>query len=264
MHQFRDKKQILRKRQLTRNLIGLGIFLILSFLGVWAYFGGFLNTIGLPIWKAKNTIVNDAESMGYVVRTKASVFRENQNLLKENTDLKNSMIDYQLLKKENEELKSLLSRIPVKANLTLATILTKPNASPYDTIIIDVGSDSNIKLGEKVYADEKSPIGEISKVYTNTSLVELYSNPEKVTKAVMDGTNTSVDLVGRGGGNFQMIIPHDLPSDNGAMVVLPNLTSEIIAIIDGVISMPADPNKKVILHSPINVQSLKWVLVKHN
>lgn len=264
MHQFRDKKQILRRRQLTRNLIGLGVFLVLSFCGIWAYFGGFLNAVGLPIWKAKNTIVDDTQSIGYVARTKASVFKENQNLLKENADLKNSMIDYQLLKTENDQLKSLLGRIPVKANLTLATILTKPNASPYDTIIIDVGSDSNIKTGEKVYSDEKSPIGEISKVYANTSLVELYSNPDKVTSAVMDGTNASVELVGRGGGNFQMIIPHDLPSDNGGIVVLPNLTSEVVAIIDGVISLPADPNKKVILHSPINVQSLKWVLVKRD
>jgi len=88
IHQFRDKKQIMKRRKNIQTLIGFGIFLFLVICGVLVYLSGFLNYIGRPIWKAKKAVINSVESSGYVVRTKASVFNENQNLLKENDDLK--------------------------------------------------------------------------------------------------------------------------------------------------------------------------------
>lgn len=174
------------------------------------------------------------------------------------------MIDYQVLKSENEQLKELLGRISPKYNFTLANILAKPNSSPYDTIIIDVGSNLDITEGLQVFADGNMPIGEIGKVYENSSLVMLYSNPGQVTEAMLEGSNTTVELIGRGGGNFEMTIPLDLPSENGKLVVLPSTQSGVIAVIDALLSVPTDPVKKVLLRSPVNIQSLKWVQIKRN
>ena len=264
IHQFRDKKQIARKKRLIKNSIFLSLFLLFAALGVYTFLSGGIHFIGRPIWKAKRAAINSIESVGYVVRTKASVYKENENLLKENLDLKTSMIDYQVLKNENISLKELFGRVPENRELILANILTKPNYSPYDTIIIDIGDKSKISVGDQVYSNVVTPIGEISEVYENTSLVNLYSNPGTSTEAMIDGTNTSVELVGRGGGNFEMIIPTDLPFTKGSYVYLPSLGSEIVATIEDVISSPNDPIKKVLLSSPVNVQSLKWVFVKRN
>jgi len=101
-------------------------------------------------------------------------------------------------------------------------------------------------------------------VYSNTSLVTLYTNPGQATEAMIEGTNTNIELIGRGGGNFEMTIPLDLPFAKGNLVYLPSMQSEIIAIIEDVISSPNDPVKKVLLSSPVNVQSLKWVFVKRD
>lgn len=264
IHQFRDKKQILRRKKLIKNSIFLIVFLLLATVGVFAYTRGTLNFIGKPLWQIKKGVVNQLENTGYIVRTKASVYKENENLLIENDRLKTAMIDYNILKEENISLKESFGRAVSEKNFIVSNILTKPNYSPYDTIIIDVGTDNSIKIGDKVYSDVVVPIGEVSAVYSKTSLVTLYSNPKKVTNAMIDGTNTSVELIGRGGGNFEMIIPIDLPFSNGTFVYLPNIETEIVATIEDVISSPNDPVKKVLLRSPVNVQNLKWVFVKRN
>ncbi len=264
IHQFRDKNQIAKKRRTIKNLIFLSIFLLLAVLGVFAFFSPAFHFIGKPIWKVKTAAVNSIEEAGYVIRTKASVYKENENLIKENTDLKSAMIDYQVLKNENISLKESLGRITPGKDMVLANILTKPNYSPYDTIIIDIGKNVGVLIGNKVYANAITPIGEVVSVYDNTALIALYSNPGRVTEAIIDGVNASVELVGRGGGNFEMTIPVDLPFNKGTLILLPNLSSEVVAVMEDVISTPTDPMKKVLLSSPINVQNLKWVFVKRN
>jgi len=262
IHQFQDKKRILRRKKTTRNIIGFSIFVILSALGFLTYSGKIFNGIGLPIWKTKQTITESFDSLGYLVRTKSSVYQENDNLKKENETLKNSMIDYQILKTENDQLKELLNNTPVKSSFVISNILSKPDHSLYDSIIIDIGTNNGIQIGNKVYVDSKIPIGEVSKVYSNTSFVTLYSNPNQITEGVVDGSNATVNLVGRGGGNFEMTIPIDLSSEKGIMISLPGASGEILAIIDGIVSAPNEPVKKVILHSPVNIQNVKWVEVK--
>jgi cell shape-determining protein MreC len=183
-------------------------------------------------------------------------------LIEEITALRLSMSDYQILKKENEDLKELLGRLPISKDFVLGNILTKPNHSPYDTIVIDIGSSDNVSEGSLVYANGNIPIGNIGKVYEKTSLVTLYSNPGQKTEGFMDITNASVLLTGRGGGNFEMIIPVDLTAEKGTVIFLPGNNSEILALVDEIISRPSDPFKKVILSSPVNIQNLKWIQVK--
>ncbi len=249
---------------MIRNAIIVAIFLLISITGILTNFGGLFNFIGRPIWRAENNITNTIGNDSYLLRSKASVFAENVELKKENTDLKASMDDYQILKKENDDLKDLLGRLPPKYTFTLANILSRPSTSPYDTIIIDIGNDFGLVGGEQVFGNANVPIGEISKVYAKDSLVTLYSDANQSTEAMIENSNATVTLVGRGGGNFLMTIPNDLPSDPGTMIVLPNAKTEIIAIVDGVISAPTEPLKRVLLHSPVNIQSIKWVEVKRD
>lgn len=207
-------------------------------------------------------MTNGLYNINYLVRSKSSVSLENHNLIEEISALRLSMSDYQILKKENEDLKELLGRLPMNKDFVLGNILTKPNHSPYDTIVIDIGSSDNVSEGSLVYANGNIPIGNIGKVYEKTSLVTLYSNPGQKTEGFMDITNASVLLTGRGGGNFEMIIPVDLTAEKGTVIFLPGNNSEILALVDEIISRPSDPFKKVILSSPVNIQNLKWIQVK--
>ena len=262
IHQFRDKKQIEERKKVTRNIIGFGALIILVSVGILTWTGKIFNFIGRPVWEAERTINNGLYNMNYLVRTKASISNENHNLIDEIASLRSRMIDHQILEDENNQLKEILGRMPVKDNFVLGNILTKPNHSPYDTVVIDIGSNLGIKEGDMVYADGNIPIGNISKVYEKTSLVVLYTNPGQVTEGFINDTNASVELIGRGGGNFEMIIPIELNLENGTMIYLPNNISLILALVNETISKPSDPFKKVLLSSPVNVQNLKWVQVK--
>ncbi len=264
IHKLRDKKQIAKRKKTLSTLVWVGVFLLLVLAGLFAWSGTFFSMIGRPIWKGESLFTAKVQDAGYVVRTKASVFAENTALQQENADLKASMVDYQILKTENTQLKELMGRLPTTSSFTLGNILTKPNRSPYDTIIIDIGSNAGIKEGDQVFANAITPIGVVSKLYATTSLVVLYSTPGQTTDATLDGSNATVELVGRGGGDFEMSVPIDLSFEAGTNVVLPGASPQIIAIVEQVISKPTDPQKKVLLRSPINVQSLKWVQVRKN
>ncbi len=264
MHQLRDKRKITKRKNIIRNFIIVGILSLLAITGILYKSGKLFNLIGLPIWKTQNIVTETAHNSSYVLRTKAYVFAENEKIKEENINMKNQMIDYEILKSENDQLKELLNRIPSDHNLILATILAKPNRSPYDTIIVDAGSDVGVREGLSVFANGNIPIGKVGKVYNSTSIVMLYSNPGQITEAVIDGSNASVEIVGRGGGNFEMTIPLDLSAESGKLIILPNTTSEVVAIVDRLISNPTDPIKKVLLRSPVNIQNLKWVQIKRD
>lgn len=264
IHQFRDKNKITRRKNIIRSLILAGILLIVIISGLLSWFPKILNTIGRPIWKMQNKLIDTTSSAEYIVRSKSSISNENQNLKIENQDLKNRMVDYTALSNENRELKELMGRITSKDEFILGAILARPNKSPYDSIIIDIGQDHGLYQGQKVFVSGDIPIGFVSEVYSNTSLVALYSNPGQKTEGILDGTNATVELVGRGGGNFEMTIPTDLSVESGKVVLLPGIKREVVAIVDGLISVPTDPAKRVLLRSPINIQSQRWVEVKKN
>ncbi len=262
MSYLHDRKKDHRKKQFYIGL-GIAVFVVLlSVSGVFSFITPFFHMIARPFWKADNAVVNSINNLGYVVRTKASVYRENESLTLQNKDLQNRMLDYDVLAKDNLYLKELFGRVDQKEEFVLGTILAKPNQSPYDTLIIDIGTNEGIYVGQEVYANAIVPLGTVSSVYAHTAVVKLYSNPGEITEAQIEGTNASVQLTGRGGGNFEMMIPKDLEVPTGSTVILPNNKSRIVAIVADRISDVHDPMNKVILRSPINIQELKWVELK--
>jgi len=264
IHQFLDKKQIIKRKKVIKNIIIFGVFIVTFSFGFLTWTGQFFNYVGKPVWEMEQYVVGIFSNMNYLFYTKASLSNENRKLKEENLSVNLSMIDYQILKNDVDKLRETLGRIPEVKNLILGNILTKPNHSPYDTVIIDIGNNLNIKEGYKVYADGNIPLGVIEKVYDSTSLVSLYTTPGKKTEGFVNGPNASVELIGRGGSNFEMIIPIDLQVEKGTIIYLPGSTSLVLAQVDDVISAPSDPFKRVLLSSPVNIQNLKWVEVGKN
>ncbi len=262
MSYLQDRKKSHQRKKIWITVVVIATVLIISFLGVFKSMDGFLNIIGRPLWKADNTIGTLATNSGSILSTKKSVYRENNYLKEKQKEIELRLSDYEILKKENEDLKVLLGRIPKDENFILSTILVKPNQSPYDTIIIDIGKDNNIILGTRVFANGDIPIGEVREVYERTSLVALFSSPGEKINAQIEGLNAPVEIVGRGGGNFEMTIPHEMEVTAGMYVVLPSFNSKIVAIVADIISDERDPLSKVILRSPVNIQDLKWVQVQ--
>ena len=71
-----------------------------------------------------------------------------------------------------------------------------------------------------------------------------------------------MQVVGRGGGNFEMTLPRDFDLPEGTALTLPGINSYLLARVVTVISDPRDSYKKALLVSPVNIQELKFVQIE--
>ncbi len=262
MRQYLDKKEIKKRKKIFQNIIVFGLFFVVTFSGFWFVFTGSLNFIAKPVWRIERSVSSFFGGINYYFESKKELSAENKRLENENLNLRLSMVDYEIVKEENINLKKILNNEPENRDFVLGNILTKPGYSPFDTIILDVGANHGLSVGSFVYSDGNIPIGRIEKIYNKTSLVSLFSSPKQKTEGFIGGLNASVELIGRGGGNFEMIVPIDLDIQKDTFVYMPGNPAVVLAMVGDVISDPQDPFKKVILTSPVNIQSLKWVLVR--
>lgn len=147
--------------------------------------------------------------------------------------------------------------------MTVAGILSKPNKSPYDTLVIDAGENENIEVGNLVFALGNIPIGKVAEVYGDTAKVTLFSSAREKTEVVLSGQNAFVEIIGRGGGNFEMTLPRDFIVEAGREVVLPGINPYVVARVVTIISDPRDAFSKALLVSPVNIFELKFVEVRN-
>ncbi len=105
------------------------------------------------------------------------------------------------------------------------------------------------------------PIGRVSDVYQSSSKVVLFSNSGERTQVVVGDKNVFMAVVGRGGGNFEMVVPKEKTLMKGDQVLLPGINSYVVGIVETIISDPRDPFVKALLVSPVNIQELKFVEV---
>lgn len=241
--------------------------LVVLFLGI-SIFGNlssFSHGLGRPIWEVSNFFQEKINSYSYLLKS-------NKNLLRKNNLLKDRLIesqakysDREVLFDENIKLKEILSRnIEVGDKIILGNILTKPNRSLYDILIIDVGTENQIKAGDKVLAYGNVLIGEVAEVYSKSSKVKLYSTAGEKLGVILSGKDIFLEAIGRGGGNFEIKLSRGVEVEKGNGIIIPGIYPYLIATVEKIISDPRDPAQKILLRSPVNIQELKWIQVVQN
>src|SRR3990172_3884066 len=224
MNYLRDKRMASSRRKKGFNIgivLVLIIFIIVFFRQpIFNFFSSLFTSLGRPIWTSSNTLENTASSYSYIIQSKKSLLAENQILRDQLMADIGEVADREVLADENAQLKEILGRTGGK-NLTLGVILAKPNKSPYDTLIIDIGADAGLPKGIKVFAYGNILIGQIAEVNSNTSLVKLFSTPGEKVDVTLDDKNVYVQAVGRGGQNFEITVPREMNIEKGAEAVLP-------------------------------------------
>jgi rod shape-determining protein MreC len=199
----------------------------------------------------------------------SQLLRSKRSLVFENEDLKNKiketefkLLEFEFLKQENESLKELLNRetFDIK-NTVLGAVLARPNVSPYDTFIIDIGESSNIEYGNDVYVSGNIFIGKVDGVYKNTSTVKLFSSPGEITPISIGLHNISANAEGMGGGNFIVELPRGTEVEKGDIITMPSIDIKLFAVIEEIEANPSDPFITILFKNPINMNDIKWVQV---
>lgn len=166
-----------------------------------------------------------------------------------------------LLAQENDQLKAELSRGPHTAG-TLAHVVTLPNRSIYDTFVIDAGANEQMAVGQVVYAFGSIALGTISDVADDHATVTLFGAANREVSGSVGADNVTVTLIGRGGGEYEVRLPRDLAFSVGDLVSYQSTHPSILASIERIITDPRDPFQRLIAKTPINLQALKWVIVR--
>ncbi|MEK7564361.1 MAG: rod shape-determining protein MreC [Patescibacteria group bacterium] len=253
-----DKKN--KKRKIIQITFGIIIFLIFFYFRspVFNALSYATNKIFYPVLHSSNFVSQKVKSISVFFRSKNYLNLENADLQSRLTHNENLMVNYNAVVAENNQLKEILGR-KGERSLILGAILSKPNKSSYDTLVVDVGVDEGIKVGDKVFASGVIPIGRVVDVYTRSSKVVLFSNSRESTEVVVGSSGVFMEMIGRGGGNFEILAPRDFVLEKGAEVVLPGINPYVVAVVDSVISDVRDSSQKVLLITPVNINELKFV-----
>lgn len=172
-----------------------------------------------------------------------------------------SQTQQHVLEQENEVLKAELGR-PLSKDGVIARIITRPNQSLYDTVIIDAGEQQGITVGKTAYAFGNVSLGTISSVEKNQSTVTLFSAPSRETTGTVTENNATVTLVGRGAGEYEVRMPRDVMFQEGDTITEQSIHSVPLATIQKIISDPRDPFQRLLAKIPLNIQNISWVIVR--
>jgi len=234
--------------------------------GFFLFFGGYgllsraVNIIGVPVWKTELFVQNAWGEFGGLIRSKKSLVDENKKLKSDLTTLSMKLLDRNLFFEENLHLKEVLGRSVLDRTI-LASVLSGPGSSVYDTFIIDVGEDFGIEKGDQVLYAGNIMIGTISDVFPHSSRVVLFSSPGELTDVLVGKEKIPTTAKGRGGGNYEIQFPHDVVVHEGDVVSLPGIMPRIIGSIEYVDAKTSDPFKQILFRDIVNPHQIRDVEV---
>jgi cell shape-determining protein MreC len=237
-------------------------------------FPGLFSAIARPFWRTEFSIGNGALS------TENVLLNDKAALERQLTDLQVRLGTIDAIEAENAELKTLLGREALpqigtsttsgRTHLTaksedpgiLAAVLKRPPLSPYDEIIIDIGSNYGLSTTSLVYVPGNVLVGQVVDVLRTTAKVRFYSSSGESHPVFIGVSHAVATAVGRGGGQYEAQVARDVVVNEGDMVLSSGFNDRAFGIVSAVLLDPTQPFKTVLFAPPVNIYQLRWVLVK--
>lgn len=258
------KVNYLPKNRLANPYLKRAILLVIIFIFgivVFSFLRGAIISFISPIWQAENIITRNLRISLAYFGSKKALLEENIILKEKNSSLELRIMDLNNFNLPNDILLASIGRDSGE-KIIVASVLTHPPQTPYDVIIIDIGSNDAVVMASEVFLPEGPVIGKVVEVFPKNSKVKLFSSSGESTNAILERNNVPVILKGVGGGNFKMAIPHDIDVEKGDRVLYPGLPARLIAIVGEINVRPTDSFKEVLARSPGNIFSIRSVFVK--
>lgn len=234
---LRDKKKNTSKEFF--KILGIVLFFVIAYM-----------LFSSPIASALHSIQKGA---GYVL----GYYDDPVRPISENTLI-------QTLKNENEQLKEIVGRKTEHDNRILSVVLSRPPKVPYDSLIIDIGESYEISEGDIVYAETDYIIGRIGAVYANSAVVKLFSSPGEKIDVLLGSSTTPVVAEGRGGGNFYIKVPKNIPIVEGDQITVPSMNSIVLGTAEFVDSSEGEAFSQIYFKLPVKLNALHYVQIQKN
>ena len=192
-------------------------------------------------------------------------FYKEYKLTKEELDqLKSENISTEIIKSENEELKSLIDGYTITSNKILAKVIVDHESPFLRSIIINKGSKEKIKIGTNIY-DRSYLVGRVIEVnYTNSRVLLLTDLNSNIPVSIIPG-NVQAIVVGNGDKKGEIkYIKNDLINKiNDKEVAYTSGTGSVFksGIPVGTIDL-SEKNKKISVNFYSDFTQLKYVFAE--
>lgn len=249
-----------RRNRVLFGVFGAAIFAVIGLMVlVPHFFPAIFITIAKPFWRADFSIESGS------LDTPATLLAENESLRRDLADISTRISLISAIEQENADLQSLFGRATTTTRLA-AAVISRPPRSSYDEIIIDVGTDEGVRIGDRVYAPGDVPIGTVTDVVSGVSKVSLFSSPGTSRDVFIGTAHIPAVARGQGGGQYAALVPNATSIPLGEMVVDADASAGRmpLGLVTRVISDPAQAFETVLFAPSVNIYELRWVwLNKH-
>ncbi len=224
------------------------------------FFKGSVLEIFSPLWQLRAEVLGEKNAF-------ISFFKSRNSLIEENKILKERLISQEGLVGSFNALESIHNSLllqtgnPSNEQKIAAGVISRPPQSFYDVIIIDIGNENGINVGNKVILPFGALIGEVTKSLSKTSQITLFSTYGKETEAILERGEVPITITGLGGGNFEIKIPRDISIEKDDRILSKGLDPRLIAIVEDITAESTDSFKKVIAVTPNSIYSLRYVYI---
>lgn len=222
------------------------------------------HTLANMLWRVAAPVMahNPFSGVVGVLRTNASLAHENDLLRAQLASTSIALADRDVLYQENLELKARFGRDGFIRTL-LVSVISRPPAVPYDTLMVDAGVLQGVSDKALVYAGGTTVIGEVDAVYDNTARVVLFSAPGQSYQGMLMESiaHPAIPVVveGQGGGTMSAEVPIGSDVAVGDAVLLPGIAGGFLAKVVAVTTKKGESFTTLYMRLPANVQELRFV-----
>lgn len=212
-----------------------------------------------PLFEAKVGLEAWLKNWKVLFKEKKSLYDENLSLREKLLELETKTAIIEILEKENAILKGLSAS--ERREFLIASVISRPPYTPYDMLIIDVGSKDGVKEGMQVLAFGNVLLGYVTDVFFQISKVKLISSSGEETNVLLESSLNPAISVGRGGENFEIILPRAISVSIGERIITLGSRPLLVGIVERIEHQETDPYQKIIFRLPVNIQYLNRVFL---
>ena len=209
------------------------------------------------LYTAREYLQNSSATIPVFVRSRTELEEEIQSLKQQIASGQGVLETLGYVTAENTELRNLLhaSNTP----MIVSGVIGHPPYTPYDTMVLDKGSDDGIVLAAPVYYGTGVALGYVHAVFPHMAYVTLFSSPGVESTVYVFGSNIFTTAYGEGGGVVRISVPQGVPLTKGDIAVLPSLHTGVLGAITEVQSIPTEPEQHAYVTLATSLQSIRVV-----
>lgn len=186
----------------------------------------------------------------------AALSKENETLVNESLALASKN---QALTQRVADLTALLGNVSTPTKSIVASVILRPPESPYDSLLVDLGSRDGVTLHMLALGPGDVPLGTVIELHEQSARVELYSAPGKETNGWVGNTKIPLTIIGRGGGALEATISRSALIEIGDIVYVAGHGALPIGSVVRIDGDASSPGVVLRIQNATNVFSIIWV-----